>query len=210
MTQPFSFEWFNETGDLAQWLIVAVLFVSAIFILWQVREQTHARKGENFFKVTQKLDEDIFRKSRDILYEYSSSKDGKKRSLLNLADSEIPPEILEHVSRVRETYESVGLMIFVGMIDRLDFLLRYSKYVRDIREILKENMKKTAKERNKDKTKKERYFEFFNYLGKMSTFWTGVTEFERQCFIQFAFPLPEPEDTLFRIRNYFIKKSQTK
>ena len=208
MTQTFSFEWFKETGDLAQWLIFVALIISAIFIFWQIKEQTHARKGENFQKIIDILSSDSHSKTVDLMYDYSrmgAGQNGKKTRLLHNPDSKLPSEIKDDVNRIRKNHEAVGLMVYVNMVDSLDFLLLYSTEVRDMWNILMKNMKRTTKERNKGKLKSETYFEYFDYIGKFCDYWKKLTKIERSFFKEWGF-LPNPDSWSFKIRYHFLKE----
>ena len=220
MSPSSIFEWFNQTGNLAQWIVAFILLISAILIIWQIREQTKTRKGENFIKVIEILNDDQMKQSIESIYSYSKYESleqdatGHKNFLgseeLKKVDLQLPKDIRESVIRVRENYHLIGTMMRTGMIDKIPFLILHSMQVRDMWSLLSENIKKIREQRSAGITK-DPYFYGFEWLTELCIFWRSVSSFERGLYSTiFSSFVPVPLSPIFRIRMYDIDRKKSK
>lgn len=191
----------NQTGDLAQWVIALVLGITAIVILVQIKNQTRAKKVENYLKVVELLGSKEFSESYEeikILFKTSPS-------LLNRSDSQLPINLKPHVSKIKETYQAIGSMIYSGMVDEYLFLFAFSLNGRDAWHMLKENVNKTNDEINKEQLNEEMYHSFFKYVGIMCIFWRSFSSRSRLFLLNNGILSVKPNSLLFDIITTFRK-----
>jgi len=208
-----SLEWFYDSGEIAQWFVVAVLIISAILISRQIHEQTKTRKGGNFVKVIEMLNDEKMVQSIESLYDFSSwqAKDEQGDIIFSGADelrnpdNLLPLDVKNNVIKVRETYHSVGVMLGARLIDFIPFLMLQSSKVRDMWNLLSENINMVREERQKNKNDVPQW-RGFEYVGEMGNFWSIVSLDEKMFFTTNPFFLPKPGTPFFRLRIYLYEK----
>ena len=177
-----SLEWFYDSGEIAQWFVVAVLIISAILISRQIHEQTKTRKGGNFVKVIEMLNDEKMVQSIESLYDFSNwqAKDEHGDIIFSGADelrnpdNLLPLDVKNNVIKVRETYHSVGVMLGARLIDFIPFLMLQSSKVRDMWNLLSENINMVREERQKNKNDVPQW-RGFEYVGELGNFWSIVS-----------------------------------
>lgn len=209
-----SFEWFNSSGEIAQWIVIAILSISALLIGRQIHEQTKTRKGANFVNVIQMLNAEKMIISIESLYTFSNlvSKDEKQVKIifsgkdeLKKPDKFLPSDIKNHVIKVRETYHAVGVMLGARLIDVIPFLMLQSSQVRDMWSLLSENIEFVREERQKKENDVPQW-RGFEYIGKLCSFWSMISFDEKKFFTSYPIFLPKPGNPFFNLRIYLHKK----
>ena len=165
----------NQIGGLAQWAIVIVLSLTAIVIIIQIRNQTKVNRGQNYLKMIGLLNDIHFLESLEELKRINKV----NPNLLQKSDSQLPIKLKKQFSKVRNTYQAIGSMIYDRMVNDFLFLFAYSLDVKDSWLMLKENVEKTNEEIKKEQLSEETYFVFFRYIREMSLFWRCLSPHTR-------------------------------
>lgn len=215
MSQHTILDWFSQNVELAQWFVVGILAISAILIIWQIREQTKTRKGGNFIKVIEILNEDKMLQSLESVYNYSrwesKEKDDQGKPLfrgideLKNSDTNLSEDIRGEAIRIRENYHVVGVMIKTGLINKVPFMYLQSTQVRDMWELLNENIQKMRDERKRNEDE-ILHWRGFEWLAKICEYWLVISFAEKSFILSFPSWFPEPGYPLFELRMYINKK----
>ena len=191
----------NQSGGFAQWLIFFVLLATAITIMIQISNQTRAMKAENYFKIVERLTDNDFLES----YEKIKTIFRLSPTLLQKSDSQLPLDLKIHVSKVKETYQAIGSIIYSEVVDEFLFLFAYSLNGRDAWLMLEENVTKTNEEIKKEQLVEEMYHVFFKYLGSMCLFWRSHSPYTRRYLANTRIVSVKPNSVYFIIRTYILK-----
>ncbi len=209
-----SFEWFNSSGEIAQWFVVVILIISAILIGRQIHVQTKTRKGANFVKVIEMLNDEKMINSIESLYTFSNleSREDKQGKIifygkdeLKKLDKLLPVDIKNAVIKVRETYHAVGVMLGSNLIDIIPFLMLQSSQVRDMWNLLSENIENVRQERQK-KENDVPHWKGFEYIGEIGNFWSIISLDEKRFLTSSPIFFPKPGNPIFNLRMYLHKK----
>jgi len=193
------YAWFLEYGEfVAQWFVVIILVISAGLIYNQMKAQNTVRTGENFLRLADYLNKEEHKKNVDIII----SEKNKDPESIKKSDSELTPELQTAISRVRDNYHVIGMMLNSKMVHPLDFVKLHYREGRDIWNLLEENVKKTNEERKISKKMGEEYFRGFSYVGEICNFWHQLSNAERYLVITGWFSI-NPESIYFHIRTFF-------
>ncbi len=194
------FESINRSSGIAQWAVVVILIITAFVISHQISNQNRIKKGENFLKMLDYLNNSEFQISYDLVD--SLYKKDKKR--LEKPDSELTPDLKSKIIKIRETWELIGSMMFERMIDERVFLTSYALNGRDAWKMLKENINQTNLEITDAELIIDTYYKLFRYIGIMCEFWFSFSPNVRRNLIDLKFNF-NPNSFLFILVNNIRK-----